>query len=101
MPRKVEVDVVANTKQATKALGDFSKSSQLLQGVLGKLGVVGQGISSVLDKFTGKSLDMTAVLGVGSAAVGAAVAIGEKAIGMYVDLGDKVRTYAVLTGQSA
>jgi len=99
--QKVEVDVTANTKGATKGFQEVGKAAQLLQGLLGRLGVVGQGISSILDKFTGKSLDMTAALGVGVAAVGATIAIGEKAIDMYVSLGNKVRAYAVATGQSA
>ena len=55
MPKKVTFDVTANTKGAQKGLADVGKASQLLQGVLGRLGVVGQGISSVLDKFGGKS----------------------------------------------
>jgi hypothetical protein len=101
MPKKVTFDVTANTKGAQKGLSNLGKTSGVLAGILSKLGPVGSGISSVLDKLGVKNIDAAAGFGIATAAIGASVAIGERAMDMYVKLGDRIRTYANVTGESA
>lgn len=101
MPKKVTFDVTANTKGAAKELGILGQASQKLHGIFAKLGPVGDVLSGVFDKLQGGSLSMAGAVGIGTAALGAAVAVAEKAIDQYVQLGTKIRAYARITGESA
>src|SRR6185295_9439613 len=101
MPRKVEVQVTADSKQMQKALKEAEKATDKLHGALDRFDPVGSGIATVLGKLGFNSVGTAAALGVATGAIAAGVAIGEKAIDMYVSLGEKIRAYVAITGESA
>lgn len=99
--RTVKIDITADEKGFTSGTGKASASATSLEKALTKLGPVGKGIQSVLDKLGLSSV--SSALGIASipAALGAGVAIVNHSIDQYVALAAKVRDYSIVTGQSA
>jgi hypothetical protein len=99
--RKIQVDILADASRFMKGTGQAAQSTSTLQKALQKLGPVGQGIQSVIDKLGFASVSSAVGIASVPAAVLAGAAIINKAVDSYVDLGAKVRDYSIVTGQSA
>ncbi len=100
--RTVQIDILADEKNFVRGTGNAGQSATKLSQVLAKLGPVGQLLQSALEKIGLGSISAGAgITGGITAALGTSVALVEKAINSYLAITDSIRSYSLVTGQSA
>lgn len=100
--RTIQVDILADEKNFVRGTGAAGKSATKLSQVLAKLGPVGTVLQNVLNNLGMGSITAGAGIAGGiTAALGVSVAMVEKAINSYLAITDSIRSYSLVTGQSA
>lgn len=100
--RTVKVDILADEKNFVRGTGAAGTSATKLSQVLSKMGPVGTVLQNVLNNLGLSSITAGAGIAGGvTAALGVSLALVEKAINSYLAITDSIRSYSLVTGQSA